>query len=76
MRVLVHKVFLREPCMALKSTYVDRAEWDQQLGVLFVGDLVLPLSATREFVIKHVPVAAPTPEASTTPPAEMKRPKK
>lgn len=76
MQTLVEKIFLKEPSLALKSAYIEAAEWNQPLGVLYIGLLVIPLSNVREMRLKPTPPPAPVPVPTvdrTPAPAEKKR---
>lgn len=71
--MLVRKIFLVDASPSLRSAFIDAAEWDVANGVLRVGDLVVPVSACKEFHVVPQPPApppapAPAPEPAKPPP--------
>jgi hypothetical protein len=58
MRRLAKKIFLFETSPALRTAYIDTAEWDPDERRFYVGDLVIPESAAKEW-------QAPKPTDST-----------
>jgi hypothetical protein len=63
MRRLAKKIFLFETSPALRTAYIDTAEWDPDERRFYVGDLVIPESAAKEWQAPKQPEGKP--EAST-----------
>jgi hypothetical protein len=73
MRQVVHRVFLYETSPALKTNCIAVAEWDAEARRFYVGDLCLPESAAKEWIVTRPAPVEPKPEASTPTPAPIVR---
>jgi len=63
-RQVVNRVFLYETSPALKTNCIAVAEWDAEARRFYVGDLCLPESAAKEWLVVR-PAPVEKPEAST-----------
>ena len=71
MRQVVTRVYLRDTSPNLKTAFLQAAEWDG--AFLYVGRLVIPMSAVREF---ELPIVDPEPSTPAPAPIARKGPAK
>lgn len=73
MRQVVTRVYLRDTSPNLKTAFLQAAEWDG--AFLYVGRLVIPMSAVREFELPVVDDPKPS-TTTAAPPARKVPPRK
>jgi hypothetical protein len=72
-RQIVKRLFLYETSPYLRTSCIEVAEWDPEARRFYVGDLCLPESAAKEWIVVQTKPAEAKPVDSTPAPAPTVR---